>query len=517
LLLASGWASAQEVKVEQPPADPAVIGLPPIPPPPPAVFPSQNEERRETSLAGIHGGRVFVRDPRDVIRIYPGARFRTDFYHAPGAPKLPTREEATPSNPLGPNLFVRSVDFDVSGELFRRLMFTAGVRIGGSRIGNTDFAGPSTSRFAMASAHDGKVVPTDVNLSYLFRRWLNLTAGMQLLPFSMSNRTPDHATATLERPLAIRGFVVPWDRDLGLTMWGEAAPREFLHYELGIFAGDGYEHPFADTTPDFAGRIYTRPLSTVGKGSLFQKAQLGFSARVGGRDHRRVTYDYPTTATNQGWVLWQPGYVDSIGRVTHVLPSGVQRALGGELRLPFDLPGGRAIDVESELYYLHNDTREAVAGFVATNTERFGRVKGIGWYAQVSFWLCGDAFANGDPGVTRPVTVELERPSPIKRGLEVVLIASGIRASYDGASRESSPEDPRTPRSQIDSYQFGGGAQYWFGANFRGSLQYMAYFAPNSGEDGNLVLVPRNVPDRDGEIKGGHSHHELAIRMAAGF
>ncbi len=516
VLLVTGWASADEKS--EPKTEPPVIGLPPLPAGPPAVFPSQEAEQGEPPLAGIHGGHVFVRDPKDIVRIYPAARLRTDFYYAPGAPALPALVgENAPKNTFGPTFAVRRVEFEVSGELFSRLFFTAGVELGGERIGNTEFIGPDTPRFAMASAHSGRLVPADVTVSYAFRRWLNFTAGQQLLPFGLSNRTREYAQPLLERPIAIRGFAVPWDRDLGLTLWGEAGPRETLHYELGIFTGDGYEHPFADAIPEFSGRVYTRPLSTLGKRAINQ-LQLGFSARVGSRDQRRVTYDYPTFASNQGWVFWQPGYVDSLNRVTHVLPSGLQRALGGELRVPFDLPGGRGIDVQSEFYYLENNTREAVEGFIAANTERLGRVKGIGWYAQASFWLCGNAFASGEPGVVKPEHAELEHPEPIKRGLELVAVASGISASYDGASR-SDPgfEDRLTPRSNITVYQFGGGLQFWFGNNFRAGLHYMGYLAPHGGEAENLALTPGNVPDRDGVVSGKHSHHELAVRLAAGF
>jgi hypothetical protein len=292
-------------------------------------------------------------------------------------------------------------------------------------------------------------------------------------------------------------------------MWGEVA-RKLLAYEVGVFAGDGVDRPFADTTPDGIGRIYTRPLASLGKGTFFEQAQIGVSGRIGGRNPEKVTYDYPAIATNQGWVLWQPGYVDSRDRVTHILPSGIQRAIGGELRLPFDLPGGLGLDVQGEGYYAVNDTREAIDGFVATNSERFGRVRGAGWYGRVSFWACGDAFANGEPGVWQRPRLELGREDPIPRGLEILAVASGINADYSGATREGSTEDPRTPRTRITSYQVGGGVQYWYGTLFRAGVHYMAYIAPDSGTDANLVLMPDNVAGGD-----GHVHHELGIRLAA--
>ncbi len=513
-----------------PPLAPPVIELPSVPPPP-AVFASLRDDLSPPALAGVENGAAYLRDQDDSLRIYPAARLTLDGHASPGAPSL--LGGTTEGNGLGATFLVRRIGFDFSGVIHSRLAFTAGIELGGSRIGTTEYVGPGTSRIGMPSAHDGRVRPADAHVSYLFRRWLNFTAGQQLLPFSMSNRTPDAVVEVPERPLAIRAFAVPWHRDIGLTVWGEAAPKEYLHYEVGVFSGDGYEHAFADALPEFAGRIHSRPLAALGSAFILSKAQIGLSARIGSRDPTRVTYDHPTVATGQGWVLWQPGYIDSLGRATHVLPSGLQRAIGGELRLPLQLPGGRVLDLQSELYYVENDTRESVTGFLSTNTERFGRTQGVGWYAQLSFWCCGDAHANGDVGVVVPPRVALQHPaatatsharseeltpvSRVPRGLELLLLASGIDANYDGAGREGSTRDAKTPRSNIKVFQLGGGAQYWFGKNFRSGVFYSGYVAPKSASASNLVVLPGNVPDENGVTSGATVLHELTFRLAAGF
>ena len=87
----------------------------------------------------------------------------------------------------------------------------------------------------------------------------------------------------------------------------------------------------------------------------------------------------------------------SLGRQIHIIPSGAQNAIGGELRVPVSI-----FDIRGEAYYVANRTREAVEGYQLTNTERLGRVRGTGWYAQVSAWPFGDAFVTGDPGLVRP-------------------------------------------------------------------------------------------------------------------
>ena len=495
-----------------PPAPEQVEGLPPPPPPPPAVFPSQLEED-EAPLAGIHGTRPYLRTKDDVFRLYPGGWLATDFYWPPGAPDLPAEADGSA---LEPSFAVRRVRLELSGEIVRRIYFTLGAELGGGRIGDTPYVGDTTTRFAMATAHDGRITPAEVSVTYSFRDWLNFTAGLFNVPFSLDNRTREQRTPFMERNIVIRGLVVPYEKDLGLTIWGEFLDKRTLAYEVGVFAGDGPQRPFVDARPDVVGRVFVRPLTSVGDNVFFEQAQIGVSARYGERDQDLVGYDYPAIATNQGFVMWQPGYVDSLGRITHVIPSGAQRSIGGELRLPFRVPSGAVFDVRGEGYYLANNTREAVDPFTLTNTERLGRVKAGGWYASVSWWACcTDQLVTGEPGVYRPYTVDLEQDAPVLRGLEILAMAGGIHGNSSGATREGSVPDANTPNADITIYQIGAGVQFWYSENFRATVNYMLYFAPDSGDrTQNQAIVPDNLPAVGGDK---HLHHELGLRLAAAF
>lgn len=502
-----------------PPGHPPVSGHPPLPLPPvplapPALFPSQLEDEHDEELVGFHHGHLFIRDPHDDFRVYPGALLMADFYSAPGAPDFPATQDGSF---VKPSFLVRRVKLQVSGELFERLAFTGGIELGGEHPGETSYVGPTTARFAPVTA-SGQAAPSEVLVSYRFRDWLSVSAGQMHVPFSMSNRTRDDETPFMERNVAIRSFVVPHERDVGVMVWGEL-PQRLFAYEVGVFSGDGHERAFVDDQPDFVGRIFARPLQLAGHSLFHKQAQIGISARHGQRDQGFVGYDYPTLSTGQGFVLWQPGYVDSFDRVTHVLPSGAQNAIGGELRLPVELPHGRGLELRAEAYYVVNQTREAVEGFQLTNTERFGRVKGIGWYVQGSAWLCGDAFVTHEPGLLRPLTVDLHHDEPVKRGLELLAIAAGVNANYSGATREESQPDANTPVADITVYQFGGGLQYWYGHNFRAALNYMAHFTPDSGDSTlNQAVVPANVfVDSSGGVGVGHFGQELSLRLQAGF
>jgi hypothetical protein len=488
-----------------------------VPLAPPALFPSQlDDEAQDEELVGVHQGRFFVRDAHDTFRLYPGIRLRNDLHAAIGAPDVPATEGG---RALQTSLLVRRVRLELSGEIMERIAFTGGVELGGGRIGATRYSGPTTERFVPPNAADGAVRPAEVTVSYRLRKWLGVTLGQQNMPFSLSNRTREFATPLTERTIGIRGFAVPHEQDLGLTVWGDL-PNGMLSYEVGVFGGDGPEQAFADGNADFAGRIYSRPLASLGKSTFFERAQIGVSARHGERDQQFVDADYPNLATAQGTVMWQPGYVDGFDRVTRVMGSGAQNAIGGELRLPFDLPWGRAIEARGELYYQVNNTREAIEGFELTNTERFGRMKGLAWYGLVSFWLAGDPFAYGHPGIYRPYHVDLDKPAPpTLRGLELVAVAGGVNANYNGATREGSVPDANTPSSDIDVFQFGGALQYWYGHNFRATVEYMAYLAPDSDDPTqNAARVPDNlVTDVNGVPGDGNVHHELSARLGITF
>jgi len=491
-------------------------GLPPPPLAPPPLFPSQLEDVEEEPLVGFSKGRLFLRDADDTFRLYPGGRLRTDFIWAPGGADITSAQGA---RFLKPSFLVRRVRLELSGEILERIAFTAGAELGGQRIGETVYTGDDTVRFAPANAHDGTFRPADVTISYRFRSWLNLTLGNQNVPFSMSNRTREYATTFMERNIAIRGFVVPYAKDLGLTLWGDLLEEDLLSYEVGVFGGDGPDRPFVDARADFVGRVFARPLSTLGDGTFWDETQVGLSVRHGQRSQDDVFYDAPTIATNHGYVLWQPGYVDSNDRVTKVIPSGAENAIGGEVRVPIRAPTGAVFDLRGEAYYLNKNTREAIAGFETTNTERFGRLNGVSWYTEVSFWgCCTDQLVTGRPGMWRPYTVNPKEDTPLLRGLHLSVLAGGIHANYRGASRSGSTADANTPNGDITVYQLGGGAQFWIGHNFRATLNYFAYFAPGAGQPAdNQVLVPQNLVVAGGFRGGGEVQHELGVRTAITF
>jgi len=525
--LTSAPALAQSPDGAPPPPPPP--GAQPTPEPPAAVpspFPPEGESADERmDLVGFRGG-FFIRDSRDNFRFYPHGLLETDVYGfaGPGVTKVTGADQQAL---LATRLFIRRARVGFDGEFLKRWSFTALLEFGGQPLSNTGGTAEtsaakagmaptdSSGRYAPVQSIATGAFPADVYINYSVCKCFNIKLGQWNIPFSMDNQTGDDYYPLMERSAAIRSFVIPGAaRDIGGVVWGELGPKVF-NYELGVFGGDGQNRPSVDNRVDFIGRIYARPFAGGATSDAAKYFQIGVSGRHGDRDPAKVGYDYNAITTGQGFVLWKPTYTDSLGRQVHVIPSGAQNEIGGELRFR----AGR-FAIQGEGYFVGNNTREAVDGYQLTNTERLGRMKGVGWYAQVSAWPFGDAFLTPEPGVYRPRHLDLSAKAPTRQphGLEVIALVSGINASYEGATRLGSVADSKTPTGDITVYQAGVGLNYWHTKHVHVAFNYMAYVTPGSGTKANQAVVPDNLNKlADGTSSTGHVLHELGGRVAVAF
>ena len=447
-------------------------------------------------------------------------------FHAFAGPGVHDVPAADGGNALKARFFARRLRFELAGNVFKRVDYLLGIDFGGQPIGNANgktqqsasSAGQEptadTARFAPVQSVSAAAAIANTWINVVIFPELNLMFGQEKAPFSLENRTGNNTHTWMERNLPIRGFVFPTSREIGLTVWGDIGKERILAYEVGVFGGDGQNRPQVDNRADFLGRVYARPLAAAGKNNPLAKAQIGVSAKYGDRDPDYVGYSYPAITSGQGFTFWDPRYRDSSNRQIFVLPSGRQSAIGGELRVPvsrFDLVG--------EAYYVNNRTREAVDGFQLTNTERLGAVTGIGWYAQLSAWVLGDAFVAGDPGVVRPTRLDLKKKPDEKKGLEVFGIVGGVHATYDGASREGA-YDSKTPgasgvASDIEIREYGLGASYWYTKALKASVNFIAYHVPGSASEDNLATLPGNIAaEKDPDA---HVLYEIGSRLHLAF
>jgi hypothetical protein len=521
---------ASAAALAQPPAA-APVAAAPVAAAPAAVAspvtPQGESPDERMDLAGFRDG-FFIRDARDIFRLYPHLLVEADVNTSfgPGVSRIPGTAGDT-SLGLEPRLVLRRARFGFDAEVLRRWTVTAILEFaGGQPLGNSNgqLEAFAAKPGATATAASGRYVaaqtvgvapyPSDVSIGYSVCRCFNVQLGQFFVPFSLDNRTADDYYPLLERPVAIRNFVVSSPRDMGGIVWGELGPS-VVNYELGIFGGDGQNRPSVDAKVDFIGRVFVRPFAGSGTSDLAKYTQIGVSGRHGDRDPNKVAYDMPAITTGQGFVLWKPTYTDSLGRLVHVIPSGSQNEVGGELRFQV----GR-FSLQGEAYYVVNDTREAVDGYQLTNTERFGRMAGVGWYAQLSAWPVGDAFLTPQPGYVRPRHLDLASrgSSRAPHGLEMLVLASGINASYKGATRLDSSPDANTPMSDVTIYQMSVGANYWHTKHARFGVYYSAYITPGSGTTSNQAAVPDNLTTTTaGTPNAGHVLHELSARLALAF
>ncbi len=481
----------------------------------PGLLPPQPED---APLAGFHDG-FFLRDQDDNFRLYPRGRINIDMYGFAG-PGVSQVKAADGSTALAPRLFFRRVRLELAGDFFHQLAsFWIATDFGGQPLSNSNGkteqtfskAGQaptsSTAHFAPIQSASTAAALADVWLNIQPSRALGFMIGQYQAPFSMENRTSESYITFMERNVAIRGFAFPSGKETGVTAWGEVGDGGVFNYEVGVFGGDGQNRPQVDSRFDFMGRVFVKPLAGA-KGGALQKLQIGASAHHGDRDPTAVGYDYPQVTSQQGWVLWDSTYKNTAGRTVHILPSGAQNEVGGELRIPI-----QRFDLRGEAYYLANGTREAIEGYQLTNTERYGTIRGVAWYGQLSFWPWGTPFVQGDPGYTRPRHVDLNSPEEYPQGIEVAGLVAGVNAHYDGASRQGA-RDASTPNSAITLYQVGGGVNYWATRFFRVALNYFAYVTPSSGDTKqNQAVVPGNIA----AAQGAHVLHEISGRFGVQF
>lgn len=481
--------------------------------------------------AGYRGG-AFLRDSEDNVRVQLRGRLHLDFHSFFDAGKDELEADAG-SILLSPRLSLRRARVEVAADLWRRWFVLFGLDFGAQPINNATggqeisagLPGQSpteaTARFASFQTPNPSATLANAYVDYTFLRQLHVMMGQVQAPFSMENRTGNNTHTWLERNMAIRSFVVPNSKEIGATLWGDLNDVQTLSYELGVFLGDGPNRPQVDGYADFIGRVFARPWARSGKTSAYDKVQVGLSFQGGARDPQFVAYDYPAITTAFGWALWNPRYKDSTGRIVHIIPSGGQTRVGGELRIPIN-----RFDFRAEAYWVDNGTREAVDGFQMKYSERFGNIAGLGYYAQLSFWPWGDSFVTPDPGQWRPPRLDLsssKAPNTNNQGVEVTAIFAGIDATYDGASRDGTydtktPGASGGPPTRVSVHEVGVGATYWHSQFVRVSVNYLAYHTVGSDEGKNLATVPSNlIANTSSPSRQTTWHHELGMRVGLAF
>lgn len=479
-------------------------------------------------LAGYHNGLFYLRDHHDNFHLYIQGRMQLDFYSFLGA--------GVPETTLKPTLFIRRIRPEITGEFLGHWRFMIAGDFGATAIDNpratveTSAAAPGvtptagTARFASAETTRFQAAATDAFINYREGTTVNVMVGQMDAPFMMENRTSDKYLPFMERSLAVRAVGVPTNKEIGGMFWGETANRLF-YYSAGAYNGDGQNRPNVDSRFDFYGRMFVHPLATSDiTEKPLKDLQLGVSGHYGSRDKKWVDYDYPVMTTQGAYPFWSPIYTSSKGP-THIIPAGNQVAVAGELRVPVS-----RFDITGELVYIKNNTREAPEGFQATESDRFGAISGISYYASLGWWVFGQRDINGIPGYGNPPRLDWTKSDPLDPPHALLLVAKWeqIALKYDSASRTGAP-DPQNVDGDIKVNAFSLGASYWATKHVRLTLNYVYNQFPDSApvkattpggpqqSSTNRALAPGNTiaPGFDnGARDNAHDLHELLARIA---
>lgn len=497
LALSALAATALPARAQQPapltvPMDdtpPAAEAPAPVEPTPPAA-PSTALARDGYPLAGYRGGHFYLRDATDNFRLYPTGMLLVDVNAWAGKGVADV-----PGSRLRPRLGARAARIGFAGQVLDGVDFAL-VYAADSKPSDAPAASPSAGVL-------------DAWINYRAVPALNVMLGQYRTPFTMQNLTPLSALPFHERPLT-SSFGMPGARDIGATAWGDVEGAG-LGYAVGVFEGDGKGRPGVDARADLMARITWKPLAKLVES--LRDVRIGVGVRGGSRDGTRVEYDYPSLVTQQGYAFWQPVYTDSLARHVHVLPADKQRALAFELWVPW-----KRFDLQSELVLLKNQTREAVDGFQATNTERIGQLEGAAAYVQLGYTIFGKPHLMGTPGGgIRPVAVDFTRSEPVipPQALDVLVRVETLDAKYSGASRGGQADAGGGLDGKIKARSLGLGVNYWASRHARISADWVAYNFPSSGTASNRAVAPGQIakPPRD----GAHVLHEIGVRFGVMF
>jgi phosphate-selective porin OprO and OprP len=466
-------------------------------------------------LAGFNDGHFYLRNASDTLRLYPNATLLldADYWAGKGVKDLP-------GPGLSPRLKVRTARIGLGGAALGAIAWQFTLAAEGQPLDNVNgtqtvsAAAPGqtptldSARYAPAETAGNSAHVLDAWVNVRQSDYFNVMVGQYRVPFTMETATPIETLPFHERAMSSSDLGAPGARDIGATAWGDVRAAGLAYY-VGAFDGDGLNRPGVDARGDLIARVTWRPFAQTA--SLVRDAEIGVSVRAGSRDGSRVNYDYPAMTTQQGFVFWSPRYVDSLNRIIHVIPADAQRALGAELFVPVD-----RFELRSEVVLVNNDTREAVEGYQATNTERIGALKGGAGYVLIGYTLLGPPHFMGLPGPgVRPRTLDFSKSDSddSAQALELLVRFEALSVKYEGALRGGQSDSTGGLDGDIKARSIGLGMNYWITRHARVSLNSVYYLFPDSDSSKNRAVAPGNVAG----VASAHAELELGARLGVMF
>ncbi len=421
-------------------------------------------------LATWHNDLFYITSPDHNWFIAPTGRLQLDAYVYTGDGV--TSEYTTPAGAyrrpdLSDGVVLRRARLETVGGFLNRFTYALGAEF-------TNAAGP---------------LATDLIFNARIHPLLNFQLGQFDAPFTMENRTSDKYIDFLERSIAVRALGMPTNKEIGLMAWGET-PNRLFYYSVGVFNGDGQNRLNRDSYMDVMGRLFAHPF--IAMGGLLENVQIGASFHAGWRGSS-VDYAYANMATQGGWTFFNSAIATGANPMT-IVPDGQQLGIAGEIDIPI-----RRFDLRGEFIWVQNGTSEMAAlstdaAHLAGPAQRLGQLTGVGYYAQVGYWILGDTGVNGRPGYQNAPSLRIDHADPARLplGLQVVARFDAVDFRYDSAARTSGTRPAGSADGAYTTYAAEFGVNFWWTRHVRFSLNYMQYIFPNQHVGAGAPTIDEN-------------------------
>jgi hypothetical protein len=441
----------------------------------PSVPPSPYERDEDAPVAGYTNGNPFIRSRDSNFVLYPSGRFNVDGYFFPNPGPVPPGVTQDGGNDPRPHntIFLRRARAELMGTVLKHFDFML------------------AGEFATTPTGAQSATATDVFMVINYTPWLNIQVGQYDAPFTMENRISDKYIDFMERSITVRGFGIPDNKEIGAMMTG-LAPSGFLHYEFGVFNGDGQNVRNPDNHFDLMGRAYFAPQALIPRAQStrwLREIWVGGSIWWG----QRVDVDYTAQAiTTQGGVTLLP---TTFGSTLQLVPNGDFLKWAIEVNVPVGPIGWRFELVRDD----HENLglyRPPVAGEVAPSLNRIlaGSLSrnGTAFYVQMWYWILGGSSMLPPPGQETP-----PRWTGYRKGKESWPIGLYVTARYERLMlfQDNTTQAPMalTTAQQVavgemtvDS--FGLAVNAWFTRHIRFSANYLMNYL-----DGTMPLIQGGV------------------------
>lgn len=476
-------------------------------PAPGSTSPFERDE--DAPLAGYTNNAAFIRSRDSNFVLYPGGRLNVDgfFFLNRGEPPAGVAPDSVEDQRPRHNIFLRRARAELSGTVLKRFDYY--------------IAGEFATTPILAQSATISDVFVNVNLT----PWANIQVGQFDAPFTLENRTSDKYIDFMERSLTVRGLGVPANKEVGLMVTG-LSPRRFVHYELGIFNGDGGNVRNPDSHFDVIGRAYFAPLALLERASSTRwLSEIWFGGSIWYGRRVDVPYDdFPITT--QGGVTLLPALFGTTYR--HV-PNGDLLRWAVELNVPIGPLGWRFELVRSEYegvgIYRPVDAANSAEKNLPLGRALAGNVNrsGTSFYFQMWYWILGSSAMLPTPGQEIP-----QHWIGYRKGKEPFPIGLYVTARYErlvlrqaevveGPLRLEEPQRVTLGNLSVDS--FAAALNLWMTRHVRFSANYLMNYL-----DGDMPVIQggTRIPTGGPLMQPTYPfyrtpEHELLFRAAVGL